>query len=134
MIQFCYHWSPIKFWLTSTDLGSRGFLAKSARWKSFLRKLYLKNMSPEVFCYDVSRLTSSNFLYARCATPSQSVQKDVWKNDIREFCPPNFFILVFFHQNEEFVNLRTQKFKLNKIRGKSVAGEKDRKCDKWISD
>ena len=52
MIKFCYHLPPVKSWLTSTDLGSRRFFAKSVRSKSFLRKPYLKNMSPEPFCYD----------------------------------------------------------------------------------
>ena len=51
-MKFCYHLLPMISWLTSTDLGSRGFFAKSVRSKSFLRKPYLKNMSPEPFCYD----------------------------------------------------------------------------------
>ena len=52
MIKFCYHLPPMKSWLTSTDLGSRGFFAKSVGSKSFLRKAYLKNTSPEPIFYD----------------------------------------------------------------------------------
>ena len=49
------------------------------------------------------------------------------KNGIREFCPPNFFIFTFIHQNESFDNLQTRKFEVNKILGKRMAEEIDRK-------
>ena len=54
------------------------------------------------------------------------------KNGIRKFCRPNFFNLAFLYQNEGFDNFNTRKFEVIKIRGKSVAGEKDVKGDKWI--
>ena len=54
------------------------------------------------------------------------------KTGIIEFCPMNFFIFAFLHQNEGFYNLRTRRFEVNNIRGKSLAEGKDEKCDKWI--
>ena len=45
---------------------------------------------------------------------------------------PQTSVIAFFYQNEGFDNLRTRKLEVVKIRGKSVAGEKDAKCDKSI--
>ena len=59
-------------------------------------------------------------------------RKPLKKNGIRKFCPSNFFNLAFLYQNEGSDNLKTRKFEVIKIRGKSVAGEKDGKGDNWI--
>ena len=94
MIQFCYHRPSMKSWLTSTDLGSRGYLAKSVRSKSFLRKLHLKINPPSFSVMTISRLTSSNFLNARGAMPSQfrkSFKKMVFENSV-----PRTFLFSFF--------------------------------------
>ena len=77
-------------------------------------------MSPELFCYDDFSTDFIEFLLRRgCYAKSVSSENHL-KNGIREFCPLNFCIFVFFHQNEGFDNLRTRKFEVNKIRGKSV--------------
>ena len=119
MIQYCYHWPPMKSWLTSTDLGSRGFFAKSVSSRSFLRKPYLKNMSPEFFCYG-NFLTDfiKSSLRRGCHAKSVSSESHL-KDGIIEFCPPKFFIFTFLHQNEGLDNLRTRKFDVNKIWGKA---------------
>ena len=79
VLLFYYHWPQLKPWLTLTDLGYfPSIFSKSARSKSFLRKPYLKIMTPKLFYYG-------------CATPSQSVQKDTLKNRVREFCTSRFF-------------------------------------------
>ena len=122
----------MKSWITSTDLGNRGFLMKSVGSKYFLRKPYLKNMSPILFCYDnFSADFIKSLLHKGCYAKSVSSESR-FKNSIWEFYPLNFFIFVFLHQNCGFDNLRTPKFEVNKTRGKSRVEEKGRKCDKWI--
>ena len=80
----------------------------------------------------ISRLTSSNFFYAGgCYAKSVSSESRLKKWYLK-ILPPNFFIFAFLYQTDGFDNLRTRKFDVNKIRGKSVAEEKDGKCGKWI--
>ena len=83
-------------------------------------------MSPGFFCYDDFSTDSIEFPLRRGAKPSQSVHK---KKGIRESSPfpspPNFLNLAFPYENKGFHNLRTPKREVNKIRRKSVAGEKD---------
>ena len=69
-------------------------------------------------------MTPKLFYYG-CAMPSQSFQKATLKNRVREFCTSrfffvfSFFLLLFsFSQNEDFDNLRTQKFEVNKTKYK----------------
>ena len=81
MIQFCYHLPPMKSWLALTDLRVRTFFAKSDRSKSFLRKPYLKNMSPKLFCYDVfstgwlHRISSTKGCYAKSVSSESCLKK-----------------------------------------------------------
>ena len=51
---------------------------------------------------------------------------------ILENSVPRTSLFSLSHKNEGFDNLRTRNVEVNKIRGKSVAEEKDGKCDKWI--
>ena len=117
--------------LTSTDLGGRGYSSTSVRSKSLLRKLYLKNLSPKLFCYDDFSTDFIEFPIRRGCYAKSVSSESLLKNGIREFFALNIFIFAFLHQNEGFNNLRNRKFEVNKIRGKSVAERKD--GDKWIS-
>ena len=51
---------------------------------------------------------------------------------ISENSVPGTSVISFLYQNERFDNLKTRKSEVIKIGGKSVAGEKDGKCGKWI--
>ena len=49
MIKFCYHLSPMKPWLTLTDLGSRGFFREVSQVKKLLKKTVFKKYVPRTF-------------------------------------------------------------------------------------
>ena len=122
--------NPMKSWLTLTDLGSRVFFAKSVRWKSFLRKRYVNNMSPELFCYVNFSTDFIKFPLGRGSVSSESCLKMVLENLV-----PRFFFLIklFSIKMSNLIIWGIENLRLTKYEEKkSVAGEKDRKCDKWI--
>ena len=118
--------------LTNFDwLGKYRVSRKISQVKKLPNKPYLKNMSPKRFCYDNFSTDFIEFtLRKECCAKTLCSETRI-KNGIRELCPPNLFIFTLLRQNEGFDNLRTRRFDVNKIRGKSVAEGKDRKCDKW---
>ena len=76
--------------------------------KSFLRKPYLRNMSPELFCYDDFSADFFEFPIRRgCYAKSVSSESRL-KKMILEILSPELFYFHFSHQNKGFDNLRTR--------------------------
>ena len=123
MIQFCYPWTLIKFWLTSTNLGSRGYLTKSVKSEAS----YLKNI-PRNFLDWLHRISSTQGVLHQVSQFRKPFKSIILENSF----PRTFLFLLLSIKMSVLIAWTLEYSRLTKYKKKSVTEGKDGKCDKWI--